>query len=336
MGLFVTSDRDPPTPTGEDQVAAAIDIGSNSIKMTIARPAPDGGLDEFAWRSETVRLGAGLDATGRLADDRIEAAMAALGEFAEVARGFGAVRLVAVATEATRVAGNGPAFLQRVARETSIDVRAIGGDEEAALTFQGLAASVDLGGEMVVADIGGASTEVILAQDGAVRAARSIPLGSGRLTDRLVASDPPSTAELVACQDAAAAAIGGLDTVLELPAAGQSRLVVVGGTGEFLARLVPEGDSFRPSAIETMLDLLRRAPAAEVADRLGIPEARARVLPAGAAIVAALADRVRPVEIEVARSGIRAGLLLALFAEWERSGPSTVLSDSTTVKGVDR
>ena len=89
---------------GSPAVAAAIDIGSNSVKMTVARPGPDGRLDETAWRSETVRLGADLETTGRLREDRIEATLDALGGFARDARALGAGRVVAVATEATRAA----------------------------------------------------------------------------------------------------------------------------------------------------------------------------------------------------------------------------------------
>lgn len=295
-------------------VAAAIDIGSNSIKMTVARPGSHGRLDELAWRSETVRLGAGLDVTGRLADDRIDAALGALHAFAVDARALGAGRIVAVATEATRAAANGEDFLDRVVREAGIDVRVIDGEEEAALTFQGLSASTDVSGDLVVADIGGGSTELIVARDGSFRAARSFPLGSGRLTDRFVVDDPPTTAEVAACHDAALASIRPAAADLAIPSGTDVRLVVVGGTGEFLARLVPDEHRIRRSDIDTALAELRRTPAAAVAARLSIPEARARVLPAGGAIVAAIADHVRPVRIEIARSGIRAGLLLALFA----------------------
>jgi exopolyphosphatase/guanosine-5'-triphosphate,3'-diphosphate pyrophosphatase len=296
-------------------VIAAIDIGSNSIKMTVARGRPGGGLDEVAWRSETVRLGAGLDQTGRLAADRIEAALATLGRFATEARSHGASRVLAVATEATRAAANGEVFLDRVRRETGIDARLIDGDEEADLTFRGLAATVDLAGEVVVADIGGASTEIIAAGDGAIRSARSLTLGSGRLTDRFVTADPPTRGELSACRGAAAEIfVAGAPTATS-PAGAAVRLIVVGGTGEYLGRLVPDELAINPDDVETVLRRLEQVSAAALAAELSIAEARARVLPAGVAIVAALADQLRPNRIVVARSGIRTGLLLAAFAE---------------------
>jgi exopolyphosphatase/guanosine-5'-triphosphate,3'-diphosphate pyrophosphatase len=300
--------------------AAAFDVGSNTVKMTVGRPGPDGKPEVLAVLAETVRLGAGLEATGRLADDRVEAALDALRRFADQARALGATRLVGVATEATRAAANGPAFLDRVRRETGIEIRVIGGDEEADLTFRGLAVTIDrpLDGRVVVADIGGGSTELIVAEDGAVRSARSYRLGSGALTERLVPSDAPAEAELAACRAAAAETLKEAD----LPAEPGACLVVVGGTGEYLARLLPEGEPVTEHGIAAVLARLRSAPAAEIAPVLGIPEARARVLPAGVAIVQALAERLRPSEIVVTQSGIRTGLLLRAFSEQASLDPA--------------
>jgi len=297
-----------------DPPVAAIDIGSNSIKMTIARLDPAGGLEQVAWASETVRLGAGVEATGRLADDRVAAALATLARFAAEARGRGAGRIVAVATEATRAAANGAEFLDHVRREIGIGVRVIDGDEEAALTFRGLAATNDVSGRLVVADIGGGSTEVIVAAGGRLVGARSLPLGSGRLTERHVAADPPTAAELVDCRRAAAAIFGTLEGRLPVPAGGDVRLLVVGGTGEYLGRLVPDEHRVSPRQVEAVLGRLTTVTADELARDLAISPARARVLPAGVAIVAALADVVRPGRIEIARSGVRVGLLLEAFA----------------------
>jgi exopolyphosphatase/guanosine-5'-triphosphate,3'-diphosphate pyrophosphatase len=289
---------------------AAFDVGSNSIKMTVGRPDGAAGVEEFLWRSATVRLGEGIERTGRLADDRVEAALKVLREFAADARQAGAARLIGVATEATRVATNGEAFLERVVNETGLELKTISGDRETELTFRGLKATLNLDGDVVVADVGGGSTEVISAPDGTFRSGRSIPLGSGRLTDRLVHEDPPSRDEVAACREAAGVALSDLT----LPEAPIDRLIVVGGTGEYLIRLVPSGG---PATIEDLDDVIGRLTstrAAELAAVLEIAEARARVLPAGVAIVRELAERTRPRAIEGAKSGIRTGLLLAAFA----------------------
>ena len=207
--------------------AAAIDIGSNSIKMTVGRPEGEGGIEQIAWASEVVRLGEGVAATGRLDEGRMDAALDALRRFVDQARELGVERVVAVATEATRAATNGEAFLEEVRRETGIEVRVIDGDEEAALTFRGLAATVDLSGPVLIADIGGGSTELIATVDGGMQGARSIGLGSGRLTERLVQADPPTEAELAACEDEAAWIIAEGTRGLEPPAGAATRLARV-------------------------------------------------------------------------------------------------------------
>ena len=289
--------------------AAAIDIGSNSIKMTIGCANGEGGVDQLDWASEVVRLGQGLDRTGLLDEERIEAAIETLKRFAAQARERGAGRIVAVATEATRAAANGATFLGRVREETGIEVRVVDGQAEAALTFRGLLADTDLTGSVVVADIGGGSTELISARDGVMQMAKSLPLGSGRLTERFVAADPPQTDEIAACEREAGEVI---ETVplLGLPSGGADRLIVVGGTGEYMARLMADDQRIDLEAVRNVLAKLLTLSAAELADEIAIPEARARVLPAGVAIVASISSRLRPERIEISRSGIRTGLLL--------------------------
>ena len=289
-------------------IGAAIDIGSNSIKMTIGRARDDGGIEDLDWASEVVRLGEGLERTGLLDEQRIEAAIETLRRFAAQARDRGATRIVGVATEATRAAANGATFLDRVRAETGIDVRVIDGQDEAVLTFRGLQVSTDLTGSIVVADIGGGSTELISARDGVMTAARSLPLGSGRLTDRLVMADPPRLEEIAACEREASTVIQTLPPH-ELPSGETDRLIVVGGTGEYLARLLTN-EAIDLDGVRTVLSRIVTLSAAELADEIDIPEARARVLPAGIAILAAIASRLSPDQIEISRSGVRTGLLL--------------------------
>lgn len=293
----------------EVQIAAAFDIGSNSIKMTIGR-RPPGGVEEIAARSETVRLGQGVDQTGELAPDRMAAALAVLREFSRFAREQGAARLVGVATEATRSARNGQAFLDRVEAETGIELTAISGQREAELTFLGLDGVVDLSGEVVVADIGGGSTEIIIARDRQVQFAKSFPIGSGRLTERLVHHDPPTPDELTAARDFAA------DVLSEAPFAESygGRLYLTGGTGEYSFGLIPKQERVDGETFDRLLEDLRHIPMKQLAERLEIAKARARVLPAGVAVARAVIELARPSEIQAARSGIRRGLLLALFA----------------------
>lgn len=298
-----------------EQVIGAIDLGSNSIKLTVGRSHADVGVEEFAWNVETVRLGRGLDDSGRLADDRIEAALAALRRFADEARGLGAVRVIGVATEAVRVAANGAEFLTRVREETGIEVESVGGDREAELTFAGLDPEISRDGMLVVADIGGASTEIIIAADGDVQRSSSVPIGSGRYTDRFVAADPPRDDELAMARTSAREVFSAESAIHPFTSGDGVRLVLVGGTGEYVGVLAESVGGLSAPAIDGVLAELRRDPASVLADRLGIQEARARVLPAGAAIAAALADIVRPSAVQTARSGIRRGLLLEAFGQ---------------------
>ena len=297
------------TADSPQTMAAAIDIGSNSIKMTVGRATGDCGIEQLDWASDVVRLGHDLDRTGLLDEERIEMAIATLARFAGQARERGVTRIVAVATEAVRAASNGATFLERVRKETGIDVRVVDGGAEASLTFRGLTAEADLTGSVVVADIGGGSTELIAACDGVMRAMQSLPLGSGRLTDRFVVADPPRPDELAACESTATAAIRAARP-LDLPTDVANRMIVVGGTGEYMAKLVADEQRIDLPAVRVVLAKLATLSAAELADEIEIPEARARVLPAGVAIVAAIASRVQPNRVEVSRSGIRNGLLL--------------------------
>ena len=136
---------------------------------------------------------------------------------------------------------------------------------------------------------------------------RSLPLGSGRLTDRLVTSNPPSMAELHACRDAAT-------SILTPTGVGNhqgGKLYVTGGTGEYMSRLIGKQAGIEPSEVKGLLRRLSTMSAEEVAESSDIPVARAKVLPAGIAIVAALCDLTKPVEIIGAPGGVRTGLLLA-------------------------
>lgn len=291
------------------QTAAAIDIGSNSVKLTVGRRV-DGGIEEFYWDSETVRLGAGIDETGRLAEERMAAGLATLARFAATARALGAERTLAVATEALRVAANGRAFLELVERETGIETEIVDGDREAALTFAGLATTIDLRGDLVVADIGGASAELIGARDGRIIIAWSVPIGSGRLTDRFVHHDPPLADELRTCRQQMGDVVRSDTRSGSLARGGFTRLTLVGGTGEYLGKLVDPEQPLSTPRIDRVLERLTECPAATLAPRISASVERARVLPAGIAIAAAMAEFVDPRSIEVARSGIRSGLLL--------------------------
>ncbi len=291
-------------PAEPGAILAVFDIGSNSVKMSVGRCGEDGSSREFAWRSATTRLSAGVDRTGKLDDERMDATIAALEEMAMQARALGAERMIAVATEATRIASNGPAFIQRIEDSTGIVVETIAGDREVELTFLGLSRSIDRNGTMVVADIGGGSTELIVAVDGEMISGVSLPIGSGRVTDEFPPGDPPAREVIESMR----AEIQKRLCELGLPER-SARLVIVGGTGEFLGRLLPRDFPVPVTMVESALLATSGMTSAELSRKIDVNIERARVLPAGIAVALAIADICSPTLIVGAPSGIRAGLL---------------------------
>lgn len=286
---------------------AALDVGTNTIRLLIARPRPDGGLERLDDRTMTVRLGQGVDADGRLAPERIERAVSAIAELAAAAEAAGAGKLLAVATSAVRDAANGSEFIGRVERETGVRVEIADGAREAQLTFRGALLGRPVARVQLVADIGGGSTEVIVARAGVIAWATSLQLGSGRLTERHLPSDPPAPEEIETARGMAAAALA------ELPAAAVADAVVVGGTASALVRLWPEAARpdyiSRPGLVEHLNRLLA-APAATIAAGGEVDRERARVLPGGAIIIQALMDQFDLEGVTVSQGGIREGLLV--------------------------
>ena len=178
---------------------AAVDCGTNSIRLLIADVDPDRAtLSDVDRRMEIVRLGQGVDTTGRLAPEALDRTLKALRGYAELigSRRAEAVRMVA--TSATRDAANAGEFTRRVTEVLGTGPEVLTGDEEARLSFLG--ATAELGASVpapyLVTDIGGGSTEFVLGQDGQVASARSVNVGCVRMTERHLRDDPPSRAQI--------------------------------------------------------------------------------------------------------------------------------------------
>ena len=187
------------------RTVAAIDCGTNSIRLLICDLDTErNSLTDLAREMRIVRLGEGVDFTGRLAPAALDRTMAALGEYAEMIRRLApqalpeqAVRMVA--TSATRDAENSEEFASRVKEVLGITPEVVTGEEEARLSFTG--ATGELGGASapyLVADIGGGSTELVLGDASAVRGGRSVNIGCVRMTERHLHGDPPTSREVAA------------------------------------------------------------------------------------------------------------------------------------------
>lgn len=287
---------------------SAADLGTNTIKITHAFISDSGEITEIEEHTNTIRLGANLELTGRIESTRIEACISFLQESERRGIELGSSKFIGVATEAFRIADNGHVLLQRIKDETNWDVRIIAGEVEARLTFIGLRDLVPVGTRTVIADIGGGSTEIIHINNDSVISTASIQLGSGRLADRFFEADPPGLEALTAAVDAARLQ---LHLTGDLPESVDT-LLFSGGNGVFVVQLLQQlfpGETVAATSLEKLLDHLSQTPAHDTANRLGIAHERARVLPAGVAIALAFLQSTDAGAADGVPSGIRRGLL---------------------------
>jgi exopolyphosphatase / guanosine-5'-triphosphate,3'-diphosphate pyrophosphatase len=182
---------------------AAIDCGTNSIRLLVADVDGDA-LADVVRRTEIVRLGQGVDRTGRLAPEALERTRTQLAEYADQVRQLGAGWVRMVATSATRDAANRDEFHDMVIATLGVEPEVISGAEEAALSFVGAVCGLrrdvaDAAPPYLVADIGGGSTELVLGAE-AVEAAYSMDVGCVRLTERHLVDDPPTPDEIGAAE----------------------------------------------------------------------------------------------------------------------------------------
>jgi excisionase family DNA binding protein len=181
---------------------AAVDCGTNSIRLLIAERGPDGRLVELERRTDIVRLGQGVDATGEFHPDALARTFAATDGYAGLIKDAGVPvdKIDFVATSAARDAGNREAFFTGIEERLGVRPEVISGDREAELSFTGALSGMPPGvgpGPVLVMDIGGGSTELILGdRDGTILAARSLDVGSVRLTERFLGAGPPPPADL--------------------------------------------------------------------------------------------------------------------------------------------
>lgn len=277
---------------------AAIDCGTNSIRLLVA-DAVDGGLREVDRRMVIVRLGQGVDATGVFAPEALARTFAACSEYAELIKSYGVERVRFVATSAARDVANRDEFFAGVRSRLGVEPEIIAGSEEAALSFAGATGGLtDVPGPYLVADIGGGSTELVLGDANGVIQAESLDMGSVRMTERHVRTDP-STADEIAGMTRDIDAL--LDATV-VPLAKARSLVGVAGTATTVAAValgLPEYDRDRVhharisagQLVETTSWLLSST-RAERAALAAIHPGRVDVIGAGALILARLHARL--------------------------------------------
>ncbi|WP_222192321.1 Ppx/GppA phosphatase family protein [Modestobacter italicus] len=309
---------------------AAIDCGTNSIRLLVADVPVEGAHTDLLRRMEVVRLGQGVDATGRLAPEAIERTRLVLAEYAAQARELGAERVRMVATSASRDAANRDEFEAMVVATLGQLPDVVPGVEEAELSFLGATASLAAAAQAhgapaprapyLVVDIGGGSTEFVLGDAGGVRAARSVDVGCVRLTERHLRSDPPPPDEVQAAEADVRAA---LELVAaEVPVGQAATLVGLAGSVTTVAALALGLTAYDPAAIHgsripvgavrsVTAGLLTATRARRAASPVMHP-GRVDVIGAGALVLRVIMDAFELEDVVVSEHDILDGIALRL------------------------
>jgi exopolyphosphatase / guanosine-5'-triphosphate,3'-diphosphate pyrophosphatase len=297
---------------------ATIDVGTNTTLLLVAEGTGPTDVQVLAERAEITRLGRGIGKDGGLGAEGIARTLAVLEQYAREAREHGAA-IAAVGTEALRRAPNARDFLEPASAILGGPIEVIDGQREADLTFRAAASSFPaLAAEpLMVIDIGGGSTEVIVAEAGEVRSRDSLPLGSVRLTERHIHHDPATDDEIAALAEDVKRTLG----TVAARASGGAPLQLVGTAGTVttlaaMALALARYDATRvhgyPLARAELEAQTRRLATSTQAERekiVGLDPRRADVIFAGARILLAFVERLDAPSLVVNDRGIRWGLL---------------------------
>ncbi|MEX2275751.1 MAG: DUF501 domain-containing protein [Actinomycetota bacterium] len=328
-GAWTASQVEPIHPHAPGERVAAIDQGTNSIRLLVAEPLRHGDgtitAGEIARDMTITRLGAGVDATGRLDPQALTRTIDALARFCRRARALGAHHIRVAATSAVRDATNRDAFVDAAREHAGSDPEILDGSREAGLSFQGAVDGLadtrsDVSPPYAVLDIGGGSTELILG-DASPTASISAQTGSVRLTERYIRSDPPKPEE-IRCMEVEVAEH--LDVAARtVPVAAADTLIAVGGTATTLKAMdldLPRHDPDLLHRTQLRLDsvqaLLARLSGMTDAERAGLPfmaPGRGDVIVAGALILLSVMRRFGFAQALVSETDILDGLVLELL-----------------------
>ncbi len=297
---------------------AVIDIGTNSTRLFVADIA-GGHVTRINRQSRVTRLGRGVDLSGQLSSEAIEATCEAIADYVEICRGAEAGTIDAIATSAVRDAANGDAFVAELRERFALSAQVLDGGEEARLTYLGATAERANAEPALVIDIGGGSTELIVGHGDRIDFHTSLQAGVVRHTERHIATDPPTTAELEALASNVRALIGA--AVSDPPEARATKGIAVAGTPTSLAAIELELDPYDPDrvhghllplpAIQRDLSRLAAAPLPERAAIVGLHPDRAPTIIAGVVILIEAMRAFGLDEVEVSEHDILYGAAIA-------------------------
>ncbi|MEM6799384.1 MAG: Ppx/GppA phosphatase family protein [Planctomycetota bacterium] len=319
---------------------AAIDIGSNSVRLVVAQVEASGGYRVIDEERENTRLAGEIDETGRLSDEAIEASFVALKNFVSIAGGYNVSQIRAIATSAVRDATNGPDFCRRAADELGLEIEVISPLEEGRLAYLSVARAFDVTDRPIaVADIGGGSTEIVLASSGLIDEVFATRLGAVRVAERcnlIGESDAQTLASAAAYVDKQ------LKKCVSKLAFVPARLYGTGGTFTAMASVMMAraGEDERPvrgyqaaraNVRHLMLDLAKM-PIERRRKVTGLNPRRADIIVAGLLVIDRILRRLQVNTVQVHTRGVRDGLLLTMV----REAPTRVVSASERRAAVER
>jgi exopolyphosphatase/guanosine-5'-triphosphate,3'-diphosphate pyrophosphatase len=287
-------------------LCAAIDIGSNTTRVLVAEPV-DGQLKKVMEQRAYTRINKAVDDSGAITAEKIAEVSEVVATQVRLARELGAEEIRAVATAAVREAGNGEQAARAIAAAAGVPVEVLSDEEEGRLSFVGATKTLGhpVDGTVGVVDVGGGSTEVILGTvPGGAETVRSWRVGSGVLADELIASDPPSAAEIRKVRDRIDDVFEGVE--IERP----SQAVAVGGSATSLRRLV--GAVLEYETLERGIRVLSADPAAEVARRFELDPQRVRILTTGVLLLEKVSELLGQ-PLQIGKGGLREGVILDLL-----------------------
>lgn len=306
-------------PTFPERVAS-IDIGTNTILLLIAEVS--GGELKTLYDTETVvRLGEGVHQTGFLSESAMERGIQTLKDHLDRCQRMEVQKIFAVGTNALREAKNSDLFRQRVKEKLHLDIQVISGEEEARLSFLAVVRDFQNSLEnLLVVDVGGGSTELILGQGDQIIRWESLPLGIVRFTERFLLSDPVTEEEYQAM-------VGEIQKqLLKFSVSYDSfSMVSIGGTGTALASVEQKLETFRVEkihrfvltreALKHQISLYRSRTVEERRKIKGLSPSRADVILAGGAILFHIMEKFDCSSLTISAHGVRYGLLYKQIAD---------------------